>query len=122
MGKLTKKVLGKIRVTFFSLLAELLTFTAGVALLSVPFDTLFAVGRQWINDNIKMIASKAGIKTNISFHIARHSFSEACRASNISIYDISKALGHSSIKVTETYLKGFDDLAVDAAMTKVFDY
>lgn len=75
-----------------------------------------------VNKYLKMIAIKAGIKTNISFHIARHSFSEACRAKNISIYDISKALGHSSIKVTESYMKGFDDAAVDAAMAKVFNY
>ena len=75
-----------------------------------------------INKYLKVIAKKAEIKTNISFHIARHSFSEVCRLKNISIYDISKALGHSSIKITETYLQGFDVESVDAAMTKVFNY
>jgi len=61
-----------------------------------------------INNDLKKLKERAGIDTHISFHIARHSIVGYLLHKDWSIYDISKALGHSTIKQTETYLKGFD--------------
>ena len=36
------------------------------------------------------------------------------------VYAISKALGHANIKVTENYLKGFDEAGIDAKMDELF--
>ena len=54
-------------------------------------------------------------------HTARHSFANIARQKNANVYDISKALGHSNLKITETYLAKFDTTSQDATMKKVFE-
>ena len=54
-----------------------------------------------------------GVK--LSSYTARHTWATLAFHSGVSIGIISKALGHSSIKVTETYLKPFENEKVDAA-------
>lgn len=66
-----------------------------------------------INKGLKIIAVNAKISKNLSMHIARHSFADIARKGGESIYTISKALQHSSIKVTEAYLNSFDHEATD---------
>ena len=73
-----------------------------------------------VNKQLKKIARLAGVETNVSFHIARHSFADLARVRGIDLHTISKALGHSSLKVTEIYLKGFDQHALDGAMDELF--
>ena len=53
-------------------------------------------------------------------HIARHSFANIARQKKANVYDISKALGHSSLKITESYLSKFDTTSQDATMKQVF--
>lgn len=74
-----------------------------------------------INKSLKQIGELANIEKKISTHIARHTFSDIARQKNVNIYDISKALGHSSIKQTESYLKSFDEGSLDSAFNKVFE-
>ena len=73
------------------------------------------------NSSLKKIAKRTGIKKNISTHIARHSFADVARKKGMSIYDISKALGHSSLGITERYLSDFDDNSLDDAMEDLFE-
>lgn len=54
------------------------------------------------------------------FHCARHSFANIARQKKANVYDISKALGHSSLKITESYLSKFDTTSQDATMKQVF--
>jgi len=61
-----------------------------------------------INTYIKKIAKSVGIEGNISTYTARHSFSTILKNSGVSVQAISEALGHSSTKVTESYLKDFE--------------
>ncbi len=77
-----------------------------------------------INKDLKKIAAMCEIKTPLSFHISRHSFAYIARKSGkMDIYQISKMLGHSDIKVSERYFGGFDELtASDDAMGSVFNY
>jgi len=49
------------------------------------------------------------------FYISRHTWATLAFHAGMSIGIISKALGHFSIKVTETYLKPFENEKVDAA-------
>lgn len=72
------------------------------------------------NRYLKKIAEAASIDKSITTHVARHSFADAARSAGWSIYDISKALQHSSIKQTETYLKAFDSDALDGRMDSLF--
>ncbi|MFO8066420.1 MAG: site-specific integrase, partial [Bacteroidales bacterium] len=74
-----------------------------------------------INKYLKLIATKAEIDKNITTHTARHSFADIARKKQKNLYNLSKALGHSSLKVTEAYMASFDDDAVDDTLNKVFD-
>ena len=56
----------------------------------------------------------------VLFHTARHSFANIARQKKANVYDISKALGHSSLKITESYLSKFDTTSQDATMKQVF--
>lgn len=73
-----------------------------------------------INSGLKDIAKDAKIKKSISSHVARHSFADIARKKDISIYDISKMLGHSDITVTQGYIKSLDYESMDEAMKTVF--
>lgn len=73
-----------------------------------------------LNKYLGKIAVMAGIEKKVSMHLARHSFANIARQKNANVYDISKALGHSNLKITETYLAKFDTTSQDATMKQVF--
>lgn len=73
-----------------------------------------------INSYLKKIAERASIDKKLTSHVARHSFAEIARQKGVSLYDISKALGHSSLAITEKYLSGFDENSLRNAMGKIF--
>ncbi len=74
-----------------------------------------------INNYLSKIADLAHIKKHITSHIARHSFADFARQKNISVYEISKALRHSSIQVTESYLSAFDTISMRNTLNTIFD-
>lgn len=62
-----------------------------------------------MNSYIKEIANINSIKKNLTTHTARHTFaSTVTLANNVSIADVSKMLGHSSIRMTQHYAKILD--------------
>lgn len=74
-----------------------------------------------VNKNLKKIAERIELKKNLSFHISRHTWSDLARTrGNMSVFDISKALGHSSLRITERYLSALDLESLDSSMEKVF--
>lgn len=50
-----------------------------------------------------------GLKDNLSYHAARHSFGTLLLSSGISIESIAKMMGHSNISSTQVYAKITDD-------------
>ncbi|MEI6697235.1 MAG: site-specific integrase [Bacteroidota bacterium] len=74
-----------------------------------------------INKELKTLAVKANIEKKLSFHIARHSFADIARKKKISVFDVSKMLKHSSIKITEAYLRNFDTESQDQSMKIIFN-
>lgn len=74
-----------------------------------------------LNKYLKQIAEKAGIHKNISTHTARHSFADIARKKTDNLYNLSKTLGHSSLKITEVYLASFDEDAIDDTLDNVFN-
>lgn len=51
----------------------------------------------------------AGLKENLSYHASRHSFGTLTLSAGIPIESISKMMGHTSIKSTQTYARVTDD-------------
>lgn len=73
-----------------------------------------------INSLLKEIAVLAGITKRLHFHTSRHTFAVRALRRGINIYELSKIMTHSSIKITEIYLNiANEDL--DRAMSEAFD-
>ena len=90
--------------------------------LSTPRKRVNAISAQNTlhNKYLKMIAGKAEVNGVLSFHVSRHSFADLARKRGWGVYEISKALAHSGLAITERYLAGFDDELVDSKMSKLF--
>ncbi len=59
-----------------------------------------------INRTLKEIIKVCGIRKNITFHVARHTFATAITLSNgVPIETVSKLLGHSKLSTTQIYAK-----------------
>ena len=63
------------------------------------------VTNKWMN----RIAEGLGITADINTYSARHSFATVLLKSKASLAFISKQLGHTNLKTTESYLGSFDD-------------
>jgi site-specific recombinase XerD len=73
-----------------------------------------------VNNRLKQVAKMAGIQANVSFHVSRHSFAHFALKKGMDLYSISKALGHSDLKITQDYIKSFDEELLDQAMDNLF--
>ena len=71
------------------------------------------------NRLLKKMAELLLPDVKLSSYTPRHTWATLAFHTGVSIGIISKALGHSSIKVTETYLKPFENEKVDAANDKL---
>lgn len=66
------------------------------------------------NKQLKRLAALADLEPDgLSFHVARHSFADYARQRSGDVYAVMKALGHTSLTVTQQYLRSFDRDAVD---------
>lgn len=64
------------------------------------------MSNQKLNGYLKEIADVCGIKKNITFHLARHTFATTVTLSNgVPIESVSKMLGHTKISTTQVYAK-----------------
>jgi len=61
-----------------------------------------------VNKYIRQIALAVGIKDKISSYSARHSWATIAKNSGASTEYIKESLGHSTVNVTERYLKSFE--------------
>jgi site-specific recombinase XerD len=69
---------------------------------------------QKMNAYLKEIADICGITTNLTFHIARHTFATTITLNNgVPIETVSKMLGHKSLQQTQHYAKILDGKVSD---------
>ena len=69
---------------------------------SIIFDKLPKSGAA-LNNNLKRLAKRAGIKKDICFHVSRHTFATALLTLGADLYTTSKLLGHTQISTTQIY-------------------
>ena len=67
------------------------------------------------NKKLEKVAALLLPGAKLSSYTPRHTWATLAFHTGVNIGIICKALGHSSIKVTETYLKPFENEKVDAA-------
>ena len=67
-------------------------------------DNIFTLpSLAYVELTLKSWALAAGIKKNVTFHVARHTFATMMLTLGADIYTTSKLLGHKDIKVTQIY-------------------
>ena len=63
------------------------------------------ISNQKGNLYLHAIEQQLGIRTPLTFHIARHTFATLCIAHNIPIDKVARMLGHKNVKTTQVYVK-----------------
>ena len=72
-----------------------------------------------INLMLRRMARGLHLEANLTMYVARHSWASIAKDMDIPISVISEALGHSSLKTTQIYLKSIDRTAIDRANSKI---
>lgn len=70
-----------------------------------------------MNRYLKEIGNLCGIEKVLTTHVARHTYATVCLSQGVRIENVSKMLGHTSIKMTQHYARVLDssileDLAI----------
>ena len=60
---------------------------------------------QKTNSYLKEIADICGIKKNLTFHLARHTFATMSLSKGVPMESVSKMLGHNNIRTTQIYAR-----------------
>jgi len=67
-----------------------------------------------VNRNLKQIAAILGLENlNLTSYVSRHTYATVLKQAGTNIAHISEALGHESEKVTQIYLKQFENSELD---------
>ena len=72
-----------------------------------------------VNQALRKHTKLAGIDKHITYHTSRHTFATLLVIDGVNIYNISKYLGHSSVNMTQRYLKY--DLSIAKKMAEEID-
>jgi len=59
--------------------------------------------RRWVTTKLRRYVRELGMDRRLSFHSVRTSFASWLALDGVSIYQISKLLGHSDVKITQQY-------------------
>ncbi|WP_430427022.1 site-specific integrase [Maribacter litoralis] len=75
--------------------------------MTMDTGTLFPkITNEKLNSYLKEVAYRCGIKKNLTFHMARHTFATTITLSNdVPIETVSKLLGHTKITTTQIYAR-----------------
>lgn len=69
-----------------------------------------------VNKALKAIGEKLHIPIKLTTYVARHSYATVLKRAGVATSIICESLGHSSEKVTQIYLDGFENSQIDEAM------
>lgn len=74
------------------------------------------------NYQLHLLGRLLDLKENLSTYTARHTWATTAYHCEIHPGIISEAMGHSSLTVTETYLKPFQDKKIDEANNRIISF
>ncbi len=70
-----------------------------------------------INKALKNIGVELGLPIKLTTYVARHSFATVLKRAGVLTSIISESLGHSSEKITQTYLDSFENSQIEEALS-----
>ena len=74
-----------------------------------------------LNKYLGKMGELSGLTKHISFHVSRHSFAYQAIRSDVDSMAVKKALAHTSLQTTETYLGELNDCETDNILQQMFD-
>lgn len=77
------------------------------------------ISPQKYNEYIKTLMERADINKNVTSHVARHTYATYLINNDVSIKSVSRALGHSSVRMTERYAQLLDKTAINEMASKL---
>ena len=77
------------------------------------------VSRQYVTQLLKRLAAKAGIDKRVHPHGLRHTYAAELERGGVRLVQISRLLGHSSVAVTDRYLRSLTNADAIAALEAV---
>jgi len=86
----------------------------------ITLNNIVGAKNALLNKYLNKIAQKADIEKHLSMHIARHSFAKIAKDNKVDNNHLKNLLGHSNIKITETYMGNFDTAETDTVMASIF--
>ena len=76
---------------------------------------------QKTNSYLKEIADICGIKKNLTFHLARHTFATMSLSKGVPMESVSKMLGHTNIRTTQIYARITKQKKIEHDMEELAD-
>ena len=78
--------------------------------------------RRWVGEKLRRYVRKLGLNRRLNFHSLRHSFASWLAMDGVSIYQISKLLGHSDVSVTQDFYAHLQPDSLREAVNKITIY
>ena len=75
-----------------------------------------------LNHRLTQVANTLGIRERLSTYVARHTWATTALRQNYNSSLICNAMGHSSVKVTETYFQPYRDDEVNRMNRSLITY
>lgn len=101
-----QKTKSPVRIPLLPKTRELINKYDGHPITQVTGTLFPVITNEKLNLYLKEIADAVGIKKNLTFHMARHTFATTVTLSNgVPIETVSKLLGHSKISSTQIYAR-----------------
>lgn len=74
------------------------------------------------NKELKELAKVAKVAKNVTSYVIRHSYATNLKQLGVSIEKISQSMGHSSVEITNSYLKDFETEEIDIENEKLLNF
>ncbi len=101
-----QKTKNSVKVPLLSNAEEIIEKYCDHPMTSVTASLLPIITNEKLNVYLKEVANHVGIKKNLTFHMARHTFATTITLSNgVPIETVSKILGHTKIATTQIYAR-----------------
>jgi len=101
-----QKTKNSVKVPLLGKAEEIIEKYSDNAMTAVTASLLPIITNEKLNAYLKEVANHVGIKKNLTFHMARHTFATTITLSNgVPIETVSKLLGHTKIATTQIYAR-----------------
>lgn len=74
------------------------------------------------NKELKELAKVAKVAKNVTSYVIRHSYATNLKQLGVSVEKISQSMGHSSVEITNSYLKDFETDEIDFENEKLLNF